>query len=119
MDNNTYKVLKHIYRGNKCKQYSEIISKFKSHKFPKVEDSIFMLGTAQMISIDYDYDDNNNATEPLTVSIESSGSEHVQAVQLETRRHWQNIFMPQTLNVIVSAITTVITFFILQYLQAL
>lgn len=117
MDKNTYKVLKYINRGNKYKQYNQVINRFKGNKFPSVEDSIFMLGAAQMISINYDYDENNNATEPLTISIEPDGREYIETVQLESRRHWQNIFIPQPLNVIVSAITTVITFFILKYLQ--
>jgi len=50
-------------------------------------------------------------------TITNEGESIYNSFRIECHRHWQGIFIPQTLNVIVSVITTVVTFFILQYLN--
>lgn len=51
-------------------------------------------------------------------NITNKGINKYIAYQNKSRRHWQNIFIPQTLNVVVSIITTLVTYFILEYLKA-
>lgn len=88
MDNNTYKILEYVYRGNTCKLYGTTVSKFKNHTCPSAEDSLFMLGADNMVTIDYSHNDNGNAVEPEFISIAPRGRDFVESKKSQKFADW-------------------------------
>lgn len=117
LDQNTYKVLKHISKYPNGVPYKDVVEKFKKNINPNAEESIFHLSAINMTYTDYDADNDGNRTSPLAVTITMAGKSIIEEQQDRDKKHWQNILLPQTLNIIVSAITAIVTFFILQWLN--
>lgn len=122
IDAKTFAILKFLYKNGGCIQYENVISKFKKHSNPSAEESIDLLDVNKLITLDYlQVDEWGNLKGPKLIKIATLGRIEVERCHDENIKHWQKIFIPQILNIIVSfitaAITTIITFFILQWLN--
>lgn len=78
MDKNAYKILDYVAKYDTIKPYNKTISKFKKHQNPSAENSVFMLSTDRMITVDYSYDKNNNPVDPITLTITPKGKEYIE-----------------------------------------
>jgi len=117
IDKSTLKILKHISKCNNDVPYDDVLKKFKKNHVPSADNSLFHLSAHNMIAINYDADNEGNRTAPISAKLTDMGKLALEEEQDRNKKHWQNIFLPQTLNIFVSAITTIVTFFILQWLN--
>lgn len=107
LNSNQYSILKKLYKSKN--DTVQMDTNERDYKF---------LLYYKLIESEYISDGPFTNLEPSgKTNITNEGINKYFSYRIESQRHWQNIFIPQTLNIIVSMITTVITFFILKCLQ--